>query len=90
MLDCHAQKKEISVVEKSIKGGLKENNVSITAFNHILRVAKMDEEVAQNFVQDCRILFEAIDMQDSFDFKEDADPADAPDALEAAEAAANG
>jgi len=86
-LECDRQVREIAKVRKSINAEAKDNNISIVALNHVIRVRKMDEEVAANFMQDTRILFEATGMQESFEFADKPDHGDAPDPLEAAQAA---
>lgn len=89
ILELHKKKKELSAAEKGIKADLKANGIAITAFNHVLRVSKMEEETAANFLQDTRILFEALDMQGAFDFTDGEEKPDAADPLEAAKAEAN-
>jgi len=88
LLENHDKRKEIAAYDKAIKADLKANNIAITPFNHNLRLAKMEAEVRQNFMEDCTIIAEAMGWQEAFDFDADVDPDNADDPLAVAEAEA--
>lgn len=59
------RKKEIGKAEREVKAKLKEQNVPTMPLNQIMRERKMAADVRANFMQDCHILRDTLEMQTS-------------------------